>query len=139
MDRLGDRRGLLKALDGEQRLLDLDGSSDSINQFTAQAFEMISGSRARIAFDINREPKSIREEYGSGHYANGCLLARRLVERGVRFVQVYYGNGQPWDTHSKHNEKVGNLCRDIDQPTAALLGDLKRRGLLEGRWGSRGQ
>jgi len=87
--------------------------------------------QASEAFDINREPKSIREEYGSGHYANGCLLARRLVERGVRFVQVYYGNGQPWDTHSKHNEKVGNLCRDIDQPTAALLGDLKRRGLLE--------
>jgi hypothetical protein len=87
--------------------------------------------QASEAFDINREPKSIREEYGSGHYANGCLLARRLVERGVRFVQVYYGNGQPWDTHTKHNEKVKNLSRDIDQPTAALLTDLKRRGLLE--------
>lgn len=87
--------------------------------------------RASDAFDINREPKSIREEYGSGHYAHGCLLARRLVERGVRFVQVYYGNGQPWDTHSKHNQKVKSLCRDIDQPTAALLTDLKRRGLLE--------
>jgi hypothetical protein len=87
--------------------------------------------QASEAFDLNREPKAIREEYGSGHYAHGCLLARRLVERGVRFVQVYYGNGQPWDTHSKHNEKVKNLSRDIDQPTAALLTDLKRRGLLE--------
>jgi len=83
------------------------------------------------AFDITREPQGIREEYGSGHYANGCLLARRLVERGVRFVQVYYGNGQPWDTHSGHNEKVRKLCEDIDQPTAALLADLKRRGMLE--------
>jgi hypothetical protein len=87
--------------------------------------------QASDAFDISREPESIREEYGSGHYANGCLLARRLVERGVRFVQVYYGNGQPWDTHSKHDEQVRKLCQDIDQPTAALLSDLKRRGLLE--------
>jgi uncharacterized protein (DUF1501 family) len=87
--------------------------------------------QASEAFDIKREPKSIREEYGSGHYAHGCLLARRLVERGVRFVQVYYGNGQPWDTHSNHNSKVRNLARDIDKPTAALLTDLKRRGLLD--------
>jgi uncharacterized protein (DUF1501 family) len=49
----------------------------------------------------------------------------------VRFVQVYYGNGQPWDTHSKHDEQVGTLCRTIDQPTAALLADLHARGLLE--------
>ena len=86
---------------------------------------------ASDAFDLKQEPQWIRNEYGEGHYAHGCLLARRLVERGVRFVQVYYGNGQPWDTHSKHNESVKKLCRTIDQPTAALLGDLKRRGLLE--------
>ena len=83
------------------------------------------------AFDLSREPAAIREEYGKGHYANGCLLARRLVERGVRFVQVYYGNGQPWDTHSGHTKQSKNLCKDIDQPTAALLADLKRRGMLE--------
>ncbi len=88
-------------------------------------------SEAHEAFDLERESKATREAYGSGHYANGCLLARRLVERGVRFVQLYYGNGQPWDTHSKHNETVQKLCRDIDQPTAALLTDLKQRGLLE--------
>lgn len=83
------------------------------------------------AFDITNEPARIREEYGSGHFANACLLARRLVERGVRMVQVYYGNGQPWDTHRNHNETTARLARDIDQPTAALLTDLKRRGLLE--------
>jgi hypothetical protein len=83
------------------------------------------------AFDLNRETKETREAYGTGHFANGCLLARRLVERGVRFVQVYYGNGQPWDTHSKHNEAVPNLCQAIDQPIATLLRDLKQRGLLE--------
>lgn len=83
------------------------------------------------AFDLNRESKETREAYGQGHFANGCLLARRLVERGVRFVQVYYGNGQPWDTHSKHNEAVPNLCKAIDQPIATLLQDLKQRGLLD--------
>jgi hypothetical protein len=86
---------------------------------------------AHEAFDLNQETADTRRAYGEGHYANGCLLARRLVERGVRFVQLYYGNGQPWDTHSKHNESVKKLCHDIDQPTAALLNDLKQRGLLE--------
>ena len=86
---------------------------------------------ASDAFDLNRETKTTREAYGEGHFANGCLLARRLVERGVRFVQVYYGNGQPWDTHSGHDETVRRLCQDIDQPIATLLADLKQRGLLE--------
>jgi uncharacterized protein (DUF1501 family) len=88
-------------------------------------------SDASEAFDLSGETEATKEAYGKGHYANGCLLARRLVERGVRFVQVYYGNGQPWDTHSKHNDAVQNLCKDIDQPTAALLADLKQRGMLE--------
>lgn len=86
---------------------------------------------ASDAFDLAREPAKIREEYGTSHYANGCLLARRLVERGVRLVQVYYGNGQPWDTHRDHDNATKNLCKDIDQPTAALLTDLKRLGLLD--------
>ncbi|WP_254508029.1 DUF1501 domain-containing protein [Anatilimnocola floriformis] len=86
---------------------------------------------ATDAFDINRESAATRAQYGKSHYANACLLARRLVERGVRFVQVYYGNGQPWDTHNNHNEQVRRLCKDIDQPTASLLADLKQRGLLE--------
>ena len=86
---------------------------------------------ASDAFDVSREPDKVREAYGTSHYASGCLLARRLIERGVRLVQVYYGNGQPWDTHRNHNETTKNLCKDIDQPTAALLTDLKQRGLLD--------
>lgn len=86
---------------------------------------------ASEAFDLSREPDSVRQDYGEGHFANGCLLARRLAERGVRFTQVYYGNEQPWDTHRNHNESVKMLCRNIDQPIAALLADLKQRGLLE--------
>jgi uncharacterized protein DUF1501 len=86
---------------------------------------------ATDAFDLEREPKSVREEYGSGHFAHGCLIARRLAERGVRFTQVYYGNGQPWDTHSDHNTLTRALGEDIDQAMAALLRDLKRRGMLD--------
>lgn len=86
---------------------------------------------ASDAFDIARESDRTRDTYGRSPFANGCLLARRLAERGVRFVQVYYGNGQPWDTHSKHNELTRKLCADIDRPVAALLEDLKNRGMLE--------
>ena len=86
---------------------------------------------ASDAFDISIEPTKTREMYGTGHFANGCLLARRLAERGVRFTQLYYGNGQPWDTHSNHTASTRNLCKDIDQPIAALLTDLKNRGLLD--------
>ncbi len=86
---------------------------------------------ATDAFDITREPDAIREEYGNSHFANACLLSRRLAERGVRFTQIYYGDGQPWDTHRKHDESTRKLAADIDQPIAALLNDLKRRGMLE--------
>ncbi len=106
-----------------------DPALESRIQAMETAFRMQTA--ATDAFDVNREPAKVREEYGSGHFANGCLLARRLVERGVRMVQVYYGNGQPWDTHRNHNDTTKKLCKDIDQPMAALLTDLKRRGLLE--------
>ncbi len=86
---------------------------------------------ASDAFDLSKEPEKVREAYGTGHFANGCLLARRLSERGVRFIQIYYGNGQPWDTHSKHDEQTRKLAADIDRPVYALLEDLKQRGLLE--------
>jgi hypothetical protein len=86
---------------------------------------------ATDAFDIQHEPAATRDEYGQGHFANACLMARRLAERGVRFTQIYYGDRQPWDTHRNHNETTRKLCHDIDQPIAALLADLKRRGMLQ--------
>ncbi len=86
---------------------------------------------ATDAFDLNQESKATREEYGTGHFGNGCLLARRLAERGVRFTQLYYGNGQPWDTHTNHSQTMKTLSEDIDRPMAALLKDLKQRGMLD--------
>jgi hypothetical protein len=106
-----------------------DRALDARIQAMETAFRMQTA--ASDAFDIRHEPRRLRDEYGNTHFAHGCLLARRLVERGVRFVQVYYGNGQPWDTHRNHNETTRKLCQDIDRPLAALLTDLKRRGLLD--------
>jgi hypothetical protein len=86
---------------------------------------------ATDAFDIRTEPESVRAEYGDTPFAHGCLLARRLVERGVRTVHVYYGPGQPWDDHSNINRNLKGRCPDMDQASAALIRDLKRRGLLD--------
>lgn len=121
---------LLKQLDGDHSAAaGHDPALEARIKAMETAFRMQFA--ATDAFDISLEPKQVREAYGSTHFSNGCLVARRLVERGVRFVQVYYGNGQPWDTHSSHNEQTKNLCRDIDRPMAALLKDLKQRGLLD--------
>jgi hypothetical protein len=82
------------------------------------------------AFDINLETAATRKLYGEGEFANACLAARRLVERGVRMIQIYYGNDQPWDDHADiHNHR--NHARKSDRPIAALLRDLKARGLLQ--------
>jgi uncharacterized protein (DUF1501 family) len=85
---------------------------------------------AQEAFDINRETAATRQMYGSGNFADGCLVARRLVERGVRMVQLYYGSGQPWDAHGNIMDHQRD-AKASDQPIAALIRDLKARGLLD--------
>lgn len=84
---------------------------------------------AMDALDLSKEPTHVRERYGDGDFARGCLTARRLVERGVRMVQLYYGNGQPWDSHDDIQEHRKH-AKNCDQPIAALLSDLKASGLL---------
>ncbi len=86
---------------------------------------------ASDVFDIRKEPESIRAEYGTTPYANGCLMARRLVESGVRFVQVLHGPGQQWDDHENLEKGLRERCPDMDRASAALIRDLKRRGLLD--------
>lgn len=88
---------------------------------------------ATDVLDVGREPEYIHEAYGRTPFAQSCLLARRLVESGVRCVTVYYTNkgNQPWDTHNNHNAGHQKLCADSDQATGALIADLKARGLLE--------
>jgi hypothetical protein len=86
---------------------------------------------AADAFDISREPQYIQEMYGEGVHARQMLITRRLLERGVRFVQVWHGEGQPWDSHDDLAEQHRNLANQCDRPIAAFLRDLKQRGLLD--------
>src|SRR5213594_4234019 len=86
---------------------------------------------AADAFDITKEPESIRAMYGTGVHARQLLIARPLVERGVRFVQLWHGASQPWDNHDNIEAAHRKLSREIDQPIGALLKDLKQRGMLE--------
>jgi hypothetical protein len=90
---------------------------------------------APTVLDVSRETAATQEMYGlndpdTADYGRRCLIARRLVEAGVRFVQIFL-SGQPWDTHSKNAESLKGLCKRTDRPAAALVKDLKARGLLE--------
>jgi hypothetical protein len=88
-------------------------------------------SEASDAFDFASEPAYVREAYGSGTHGRQLLIARRLLERGVRFVQVWSGAGQPWDNHEGLEAEHRKLAGGWDQPIAAFLADLKQRGLFD--------
>ncbi len=88
-------------------------------------------SEATEAFDLNRETQSIRDLYGDTQHGRQLLLTRRLLERGVRFIQVWSGAGQPWDNHNDLEKLHRQLATDWDQPIAAFLTDLKQRGLFD--------
>ncbi|MCB1228193.1 MAG: DUF1501 domain-containing protein, partial [Verrucomicrobiales bacterium] len=89
--------------------------------------------REREAFDITREPEEVRQKYDTGRFGRGCLLARRLVEAGARFVEVTteYVPFLHWDTHKDGHQTMDGLHREIDLPIATLIRDLEARGLLE--------
>jgi hypothetical protein len=86
---------------------------------------------AAEAFDLSHEPAHIQQMYGEGVHARQTLIARRLLERGVRFVQLWHGAGQPWDNHAQIESNHRSLAAQIDQPIAALMTDLKQRGMFE--------
>jgi len=122
--------GKLNQLHREQRA----GEAALDAQIRAMELAFNMQREASAAFDVSREPVAIREMYGRTAFGQSCLLARRLCENGVRFVQVYYvakNEKQPWDTHSDNNKRHRDLCADSDRATAALLTDLKARGMLE--------
>lgn len=88
-------------------------------------------SDAKDAFDLNAEPDDVRRSYGSGRFGQGCLMARRLIERGVPLVEVTLGDGIGWDTHQDNFKQVESLSRQLDQGWATLMTELADRGLLE--------
>ena len=98
-----------------------------------QSFELAyrMQSEAADAFDISREPARIREMYGPGVQGRQMLITRRLLERGVRFIQVWTGEDQPWDDHENIERDHRIIAHTLDQPIAALLKDLKQRGMLD--------
>lgn len=126
----GRQLSLLRRLnDIHQRSRAEDPQLESRIQSFELAFRM--QTEASEAFDVSREPKHIQEMYGKGTQARQILIARRLVERGVRFVQVWHGQGQPWDNHDDIEVNHRRLAKQCDQAIGALLTDLKQRGLLD--------
>lgn len=155
LNRLDDRKTLLNSFDEMRREVDSSGQLDAMDRFTQQAWNILTSSAAREAFDLDQEPAPVRERYGfmpafDPKASNRCgapawsqrlLLARRLVEAGVRLVTV---DLRWWDTHVKGFEslKLGFLPR-FDQAYSALVEDLEQRGLLDSTlvlaWGEFGR
>jgi uncharacterized protein (DUF1501 family) len=128
LDRLEDRRYLLTKLDRLERARDASGMMDGLDQFTAQAYQMVTGPAARKAFDISREDPRVRDRYGRTRVGQSCLLARRLVEAGVTFVTVSDGN---WDHHGQLAQNFRTMVPPLDSAVATLVEDLHDRGLAE--------
>jgi hypothetical protein len=120
---------LLQRINQAHRQDRLDVRLDARIQSFELAFRM--QTEAADAFDLSHEPKHITDLYGNGVHGRQTLIARRLLERGVRFVQLWHGAGQPWDNHEKIEENHRKLAAEVDQPIAALLSDLKQRGMLD--------
>jgi uncharacterized protein (DUF1501 family) len=138
--RLDDRRGLLKLIDEQGDLLDWSATAQGLDAFHAQALTMLGSPEVKRAFDLSREPDSIRDAYGRTPYGQSCLLARRLLEAGTRFVTVYFsstiGNGAAmsggWDTHGNNfNDLKNRLLPLTDQTVTTLIEDMQARGLLD--------
>ena len=124
-----------RQLDLLQRLNRAHQSTRSDDRLEAriESFELAfrMQTEATDAFDVTQEPQHIRDLYGPGVHGRQTLIARRLLERGVRMVQLWHGAGQPWDNHDNIETNHRRLAGQIDQPIAALLHDLKQRGMLE--------
>jgi hypothetical protein len=128
-----DQRQQLSLLQQLNRQHQRARSEDADLEARIESFELAfrMQTAATEAFDLRSEPQSILDLYGPGLQARQMLLARRLVERGVRVVQLYHGDGQPWDAHSQIEQNHRQLAGECDQAIAALLTDLKQRGLLD--------
>ena len=140
-ERLQTRRQLNEDLDRIRKDLDLSGSMEAADRFTQQAISMVTGDRARQAFDLSQEPESVRLRYGDHEWCKQALLARRLVEAGVSFVTIdlsNHGASGTWDTHGDNIPPYGGIWNGLrpllpvfDRLLTTLVGDLSERGLLD--------
>ncbi len=142
-DRLSQRRSLLHQLDGALARAEKAGVEETMRRQFESAFAMLLAPKVRQAFDLSAEPSALRDQYGRTKIGQRCLLARRLVEAGARFVMVDYGYdpefGNLWDNHNAAGQNHPPLCQMVklpyhlagtDRAFAALLADLDTRGLL---------
>ena len=144
LDRLHRRRELQKIIDEQTRLMDVSKEVQGFDEYYDRAISMLTSDRVRKAFDLSTEKESLRDRYGRTSYGQSCLLARRLVESGVKFVTVYFSNSiggrkvgsGGWDTHGFDNTRMYKIVDKYhlpitDQTLPALLDDLEQRGLLK--------
>lgn len=132
-DTLSDRHLLLGRLDRLRREVDANGAMDALDHYHQAAFDLLTGSRARDAFDLEKESAAVRERYGPSRPGQASLLARRLVEAGVRFVTVVDPavglSSSGWDLHTRLEWGMKTACPRMDQAVTALIEDLAERGL----------
>jgi hypothetical protein len=142
LDRLADRRSLLQQVDDELRRRESLPVPQGFTGKRRLAFDLVTSARVREALDLKREPDRLRERYGQTLFGNSALLARRLLERGVRFVNVSWDNfrerfqfppsNQVWDTHERNFPILrDNHLPNLDQTYSTLMEDLQARGLLD--------
>ncbi|HEV3384931.1 MAG TPA: DUF1501 domain-containing protein [Gemmata sp.] len=140
VQRLENRRDILKLIDDQSDLLETSLIAQGLDESYQKAVAMLTSPRFKQAFDLSREDKKTRERYGRTTYGQSCLLARRAVEAGAKFVNVYFsraigGKGQGWDYHGFNKESVTGRLDELlpmtDQTLPALLTDLEERGLFD--------
>ena len=137
--RIADRRGLLHRVNEDFDAIARSGVAGQYDGRTQRAFDLLLSARSRRAFDLDQEPAAVRDWYGRSQFGQSVLLARRLVDAGVKLVQVnwFRGPDEPsdnpcWDSHTKETERLKNvLVPPMDQAFAALLEDLAQRGMLD--------
>jgi uncharacterized protein (DUF1501 family) len=128
LEKLDDRKSLLKQFDTTRSQLDSHPTARAMDRFSQEAFEFVTGPRARAAFDIGKEPARLRDAYGRDTWGQSTLLARRLVEAGSTFVTVHFGG---WDHHWDLKAGYENYLPKVDRAVASLFADLDDSGLLD--------
>jgi len=133
LDRLDQRRTLLAQFDEQLRAAEQSGLLAAFDRFQARAFTLATSRETRQALDIRQEPANLRDRYGRNLFGQSVLLARRLVEAGVRYVTVHFDavDGYSWDSHTHSDDVKKHLLPALDNALASLLEDLFQRGLLD--------
>lgn len=138
LERLRRRRGLLEVVDAQLGLKHQSSIASGLDEFQQQALGILSAPGLKQALDVSQEPEWLRDAYGRTTYGQSCLLARRLIEAGTRFVTVYFSSGiggkgsEGWDTHQDNFTDLKNRLLPItDQTVPTLIADLRSRGMLE--------